>query len=1299
MESGISITQEVSNNEFSYNDFICIKNKIFNTSGDTIRNIKIEEISTYEFNNRYYEFLKSSEDIDIYISNGMINITELKNGESVVIKMESTINEDVGSYQVKIHAVAKFDEAGKSRSIYSDENIIKLKKKNLDCSVLLSINKGIVDINEKVSIDIEISNNSNENINNVMIVDLIPSNSKFIGDSLYINNTYIKASEEIINIKLGSLRPFQKVFIKFSIYISEEVEKINYRANLIYQKQHDINLAGKKEKSVSDIKVIKIRKPSLNIIRTMDKKKYSIGDLGHLNIEIYNNGNIDFFELEYKDIEGWNGLVSGTLKINGRYVDSENNISEGISIDYLALGASLLIEYDYKIDVIADKSTVGEIYYKYLGKEGMVIENKKVSNECNYKVSFINLKCDIISNYTKDIFIGDEVINKIVIVNEGNENVKNVTIDTSMIGGMEFIKGSILINNIKNEDSDIRMLNVYEILSGEDITIEYKMLAVGINNIGVENALVITYDYEVEDRIISDEISIKMNPILVSGAYINHNDIIKKISNKYIGIDGILDVEISFINSGNFIGKKVFIKEVLSDSLRFVMGSLIVNGISRYFDIEDGFFFEDLEPLIENNIKYKLRAVLLGYSNISVSNTRITYMGNDRQELLINAISDKIMIKSAVIDSEIGLFIRESNKSNAIYGEKIEFRIIFRNSGNIDALNVILFEALGESFRISEYAIINGKEKEVIDNHINIGKVKINEEIEVVYEVEVLEEKSRVINSYSKIEYGYYIDESLDFINKNSISNKVDLDILNIKLSIFESFSKRKVKLNEVIEYNLHIKNDSGVEIQNININLCIADGYNIKIIESAINDNLEDNIECLKVDFLKKDEVLIVNIKFEITKININSKFNICTSIKGDYIYGKLNIKTFEKTTNGKEIIILYNPLIVKKNTSKKRYLKNEEVEYLVTLKNEGIYDIQNLIFDDTGMKNDLIEGSISINGELLNKNYIAGLPIEMLKAGECLFIRYICCYGSDFKADFYSSNISIEGEFFDNKNVYNSVCFKSDDYIVDFDTVGLDIIKTSNKQVIRYNESIKFITTLFNKGNIELCNINIADKNTEGFKLDKDNIYINGVNSSMRKDGNIEIAFLKAGDIYEVTTEYIYINYKASQYIESSTEVKYQYENNQNLSKIQKSSSNKVSMISDISTFKNLLIEHKVDNEKKIDIAEVIDCILDIKITSSYLINTIENNIYKNNKQTGKKLIIRGYLDEKIEYVEATINEKINILRHRENFSTSIIVPKEISEYNDIRINTTVNEVFFKLLNNKTILNSISITVEALI
>ena len=1301
MVSGIGITQEVSNNEFSYNDFICFKNRIFNKSGNTIRNIKIEDISTYEFNNRYYDFFKSSKEIEVYISDGVVNISALKNEEYVIIEVKSSINEDVGKNEVKTYAVAKFEQSNRKMNIKSEENIIKLKKNNLECALLININKVIADINERINVEIEISNNFTESINNVVIVDLIPSNSKFINDSLYINNTYIKASEELANIKIGSLRPLQKVFIQFSIYISCEVEKLMYRANLVYEKESNINLLDKKEKSVSDLKVIKRRNPSLSIIKSMDKKIYTIGEIAHCNIEIYNNGNVDFFELQYKGIEELRcgSLISGSLRINGRSVDTKKNIGEGINIDYLALGDILKIEYNYKIDKVIDESIIDSVAYKYLGREDMVIKDKKLGDKCIYKVSFINLKCDISSNCNEEVFIGDEVINKIEITNKGNEKAKNVTINASMFEGMEFIRGSILINNIKSEYCDIRMLNVYEILSEEVITIEYKTLATGINNMSKKKELVINYDYEVEGRIISDEISIKVDSILISGAFINYDNIIKKISSKCIGIGEVVDVEISFINSGNLIAKRVFIKEILSDSLRFVTGSLIVNGVVGYFDIEDGFFFKDLEPFIENSIKYKLRAVLLGYNNIAVSNTRITYMADDRRELLINAISDKIMIKSAVIDSGIGLFVREINKTSAIYGEKIEFRIILRNSGNIEALNVVLSEVLDEGFKIGDYATVNGKEKEVIGSHINIGKVKVNEEIEVIYEVDVLEERSKQISSYSEVEYGYYKNESLDFISKKSVSNKVSLDVFNIKLSILESISKQKARLNEIIEYNLHIKNDSGVDIQNLNINLDIADGYHIDINEISINDRYIDKNDDLKIDFLKKDEVVIVNLKFEIIKINVNNNFNICTNIEGDYIHSAMNIRTFKKSTNGKVVIILYNPLIVKKSTTKKRYLKGAEVEYLVMLKNEGIYDIKNLTFNDTGMKKNLIEGSISINGELLNKIYISGIPIEKIGVGECLFIRYICCYDSSYKEAFCSSNISIKAEFFDADNKHNEIDFKSDDYIVDFDIIGLDIIKTSNKQVLRYNESVKFTTTIFNKGNVELCNINIIERNTEGFKLEKDSIYINGEKYSIRKDGSIEIALFKIGELYEVVTEYNYMNYKVGQYIESSTDVKYQYTDSQNLSEVQNLESNRVRMVADISTFKNLLIEHKVYNENKIDIAEVIDCILDIKITSSYLINTIENNIYKNNKQTGKKLIIRGYLDEKIEYVEDTINEKINILRHRENFSASIIVPKELGEYNDIRINTTVNEVFFKLLNNKTILNSISITVEALI
>ena len=653
--------------------------------------------------------------------------------------------------------------------------------------------------------------------------------------------------------------------------------------------------------------------------------------------------------------------------------------------------------------------------------------------------------------------------------------------------------------------------------------------------------------------------------------------------------------------------------------------------------------------------------------------------------------SDNIEIKSANINFENGLFVREVDKDSVELGDIVRFRMFFKNNGNLKAENVILTEVIENLKIIDNKVWINGICKKIINTTVSLGNIEAQEEVEIIYDAMIISRKNIVINTVSTIKYGYHMYKGCEFIEKEGKSNYIEVKGYNSEIIFINDFIKSSVELGEVFEYNLYMMNKSELNFHDIKTSFKVEEGVEIEILDYKINNIrqiVQDLGEKCYFDELKKNRSILTTLKLKVKNTSGKTRFYIESLLEGSFYDREKKEHIIKKRGEKNYIDIESYSLKVLKKTSRNTYIKDEVVDYLITIINDGMQIAENILVEDEGFFKGRLEGPILVDGKMLNSMYIQGIPIDKLDIGESKTIRYSMKYDENIGGKL-SSKVNVSANFIKNENI-KRYDFYSNIHELLIKEPELKIIRSANKENLVEGELIRFLTVVENSGDLDLYDLEMIEKGLGS--LSKRETYVN----SLLVDDNekIIIPSLKIGECYEIVTEYIYKEKSEVLEIKNKAIFDYKYKGLNKKFFKGKKESNKVILKINSQMFKNLNLQHKIYvgtiGEKLV--SEITDISIDSVITDQYIIKTIKNKKNPNNIATGKKLMIRGYLKEKIEYIAQDEVNSLNLFIHKENFTTSLIISENIDELKQFRIKAKVVDISHRLLNSKYILNNVN-------
>lgn len=229
------------------------------------------------------------------------------------------------------------------------------------------------------------------------------------------------------------------------------------------------------------------------------------------------------------------------------------------------------------------------------------------------------------------------------------------------------------------------------------------------------------------------------------------------------------------------------------------------------------------------------------------------------------------------------------NKSIAVVGDEITYTLELVNNGNVFLENIIVYDILMSNLLfIAKSVKIDGISDPFsnIINGINIGALNVGESKVITFKVKALNNNVRIVENLAKGIFKYR-DTNGNIYSENTISNIAKLIIEVANLDVLKSANKDFVILNDLIIYEIIIKNTGTVDALNI-----------------IFNDELSEAVEFLDGSFMVNGRI--------INAVNINEGINIgnilvnCSKVI-KYAVKVTNIKSSKNIINSASVYFEY--------------------------------------------------------------------------------------------------------------------------------------------------------------------------------------------------------------------------------------------------------------------------------------------------------------------------------------------------------------------------------------------------------
>ncbi|WP_430485617.1 DUF7507 domain-containing protein [Clostridium sp. B9] len=464
------------------------------------------------------------------------------------------------------------DPLGIPRNGVVDSNLVFITIKSVDVNFVKESDKSIVGVGEEVTYTLRFRNDGDGELFNVVIKDIIQSETTYIDNSLSSNVLFMGSYPYEITL-IDSLNQGKEAIIYFSVTVDSipDGNIINNTANVEYT--FFLDPEEPKITENIDSNIVSITVESAIIDTGGGEENTPILEVGGKFCfigEFVNIGNVDAENVVIRAIipEGFT-YVEGSLEVNVEFTgDPINGI---FIINPVSPGERVEFTFCLVIEEIpnpnpAEVTYIVEYEYRILSQENPI----KVEIEGNKLNVFVNPVALIKECIPSEVIIGDSIIYSFLIRNTSDADVTDILFYDDLPKGIEFIEGSF--NGVDGEKITGKSFNlgikIENIPANTSKRISFKVRVIGVpcfeefKNIG-------RVKFQVEFQG-----GIKNLETLSNLCIVSYN----KIAFKQDYLDGIISLDSSMPS----------IKEIIDFNVDFILNSDNIESLNELTTLNNG---------------------------------------------------------------------------------------------------------------------------------------------------------------------------------------------------------------------------------------------------------------------------------------------------------------------------------------------------------------------------------------------------------------------------------------------------------------------------------------------------------------------------------------------------------------------------------------------------------------------------------------------------------------------------------------------------------------------------------------
>ncbi|MGL6105707.1 hypothetical protein [Romboutsia sp.] len=732
--------------------------------------------------------------------------------------------------------VSGINTLGQSATTTIGDNIIvTIRNTPHPVSTKKIVDKSYAGINDILTYTIALVNASMNTAININIIDTIPNGTSIVAGSLTIDGVTIPGSPAPPSgITLATLVPDQLSTISFKVLVNtvpspnlvQNSSTTNYSFSITTIPGGSFN---------SNIVTTTINSANLSSIKAVDKSVVSVGDTLNYTVTITNTGTTTAINVVFKDtIPNNTTFVQNSLMINSVAQPGANPSPPGYNITSIPVGTTT-ITFQVTVDTVPSPNPIpnsANIIYDYIVDPsiGNTNSGSTNSNIVNTKVNYADIKNPIKSVDISSADIGNILNYFIVLRNTGNTTANNVAFIDTIPNGTSFVVNSVLVNGTTIAGASPippTGVSVGDIGPSQISTVRFKVI---VNTIPSPNPILnngtATYQYILDPTIGSTARGSGVTNTV--STFVNNANLntIKSVNKEFAMVGDTLIYTIGITNTGNTSANNIIFTDTIPTNTTLVINSLTVNGTTIAGSNPSppaGVNIGTIPGGGTSTVTFKVTVNTIPSPNaiLNSSTTQYSYIIDPTLGTSTTGSSNSNTVNTTVKDVVVSA-IKSVNAANVLVGDNIIYTIVFNNTGNTTANNLVFIDTIpnGTSF-VSNSLQINGIQQTgatvAPPNGVSLPNLGINQTSTLTFKVTAITvpTPNPTINT-GTTKFDFIVDPTLGTTgigggNTNSVST-----FINENTNLIKSVDKGYATLSDTLTYTLSLKNTLSIDQNNL---------------------------------------------------------------------------------------------------------------------------------------------------------------------------------------------------------------------------------------------------------------------------------------------------------------------------------------------------------------------------------------------------------------------------------------------------------------------------------------------------
>lgn len=622
-----------------------------------------------------------------------------------------------------------------------------------------AVDQSSVAIGAALTYTFMIKNTGNTTAQSVVLTDTIPTGTTFVPGSVTIDGVPSPSNPEVGGITVGDLGPNQTSVITFKVMVSgiDTPETILNTGTVTFSYMTDPSIVQSQNGSGNSNTVVTAVNRAIindeNIIKSVDKAGAGLGDILTYTVGITNVGNIGAVQVVFTDtIPNGTRFLFGSVTLNGTSIGGNPN--QGIPIGTIGAKQTSTVTFKVLITTLPNPNPIpnqARIDYNYAVSPTLPIYESG-SGLSNVALTYIN-KASIdnsdggfIKTVDKDYAnVGDTLTYNLMLQNTGSVAATHIIVTDTIPKDTSFVPGSVIINGVSSSANPQTGIATDGLAPQAMINITFQVVVMTLPMMNpIPNDATVNFKYTMnQNRPDGAEGGGNTNTVVTQ---INYPKVItQKFCNKVVSTPGdTLTYTINIVNTGNIPVDHVVIYDTVPEGTVFVINSSTVYGVPTSDAPDTG---------INVGIIGVGRTATVTF-DVVVSNTvpGSNTIVNEAQTVFMATIDPSVpdgytssnlsnRVVTAIKQADLSQMTKSVDDAYASCGEQLIYTIRIPNTGNVDALGVVVTDSPpnGTVFVIGSVTV-NGVSMPEANPALGIpvGDIATGETTVITYEVEVI---------------------------------------------------------------------------------------------------------------------------------------------------------------------------------------------------------------------------------------------------------------------------------------------------------------------------------------------------------------------------------------------------------------------------------------------------------------------------------------------------------------------------------------------------------------------------------